>query len=328
MPPCGICFCCLLSAVYCQIFAKLTTLLASLVAAISIVPGAEKTQPSFEVVVLDVGAEFRVMAESQTVRELLEKYDFVTEATDVIFPSREEPVRPGTQIKIIRATPVILNDGGKTQELLTQARRINGFLTEQGISVGNKDYVSPDPETEIAPELEIIITRISEKELTRVVPIPQKTIYQENPEISYGKTKLIAEGKQGKKEKIVLVTYKNGARIKEIVLSSKVLQESIPKIYELGTKIEIGRTQKGRASWYCPNYPVKIKTGLTAASRDYPNGTFLRITNLDDKSKSVIVEVTDWVKNPDIVIDLWCTAFKELAPLSKGIIPVKVEEIL
>lgn len=124
------------------------------------------------------------------------------------------------------------------------------------------------------------------------------------------------------------MVYKNKELDHEHILNSRIAEPPEPNIVERGTRIEIGRIQEGRASWYCPWYPVKIKTGITTASRDYPKGTFLRVTNLKDQSKTVIVEVTDWVANPDVVIDLWCTAFKKLAPLHKGVIWVRVEEIL
>ncbi|MDD4443722.1 MAG: RlpA-like double-psi beta-barrel domain-containing protein [Patescibacteria group bacterium] len=80
----------------------------------------------------------------------------------------------------------------------------------------------------------------------------------------------------------------------------------------------------GKASWY------KYKEGLFAASPDYPKGTKLRVYNINN-GKSVDVTVNDYGPDrsihPDRVIDLDRVAFEKIAPLSAGVVSVKVEVI-
>ncbi|MFA6304751.1 MAG: RlpA-like double-psi beta-barrel domain-containing protein [Patescibacteria group bacterium] len=80
----------------------------------------------------------------------------------------------------------------------------------------------------------------------------------------------------------------------------------------------------GQASWY------SWKKGLFAASRDFPKGTKLKVTNQANgkyRGKSVVVEVNDY--GPQIqtnrIIDLDKVAFKEIGLLSSGVMPVKIE---
>jgi len=81
----------------------------------------------------------------------------------------------------------------------------------------------------------------------------------------------------------------------------------------------------GVASWY------KYKNCLCAASPDYPKGTKLKVTNIDN-GKSVVVKVNDWGperdKFPDRVIDLDVVAFKKIAPKSAGLCKVKVQPLV
>jgi rare lipoprotein A len=81
---------------------------------------------------------------------------------------------------------------------------------------------------------------------------------------------------------------------------------------------------RGKASWY------KYKNGLFAASPDYPKGSILKVTNLDN-DKSVEVEINDYGPDrsihPDRVIDLDYVAFSKIANPSSGIINVKVEVV-
>lgn len=97
----------------------------------------------------------------------------------------------------------------------------------------------------------------------------------------------------------------------------------------------------GKASWYdysLKGYPNYSKDHYTAASRDYLKGTMLRVcrieinvTELESGSwqswPCVDVRVNDYVKEPNVIIDLSSAAFQKLAPLSRGIIDVEIIEL-
>jgi len=80
----------------------------------------------------------------------------------------------------------------------------------------------------------------------------------------------------------------------------------------------------GVASWY------SYKGCDCAASPDYPKGTQLKVTNVDN-GKSVVVKVNDWGPDrsvfPDRVIDLDAVAFKKIGSTYSGLINVKVEPL-
>lgn len=81
----------------------------------------------------------------------------------------------------------------------------------------------------------------------------------------------------------------------------------------------------GEASWY------SYKGGLFAASPDYPMGTKLLVTSLNDASKNVIVTVNDYGPNriihPQRVIDLDKVAFAAIADVGDGITRVRIEPV-
>lgn len=89
--------------------------------------------------------------------------------------------------------------------------------------------------------------------------------------------------------------------------------------------------EKGKASWYdysLKGFPDYSKTNLTAASTYYPRGTKVEVCSSD---KCVIVRINDYgpakAVHPDRVIDLSSAAFKELAPLSKGVLEVTTRKV-
>ena len=79
----------------------------------------------------------------------------------------------------------------------------------------------------------------------------------------------------------------------------------------------------GEASWY------RYHGCRCAASRDYPNGTLLTVTDIDS-GKSTVIEVNDF--GPEAwtgrIIDLDLVAFEEISWKGKGLTQVRVEPFI
>ena len=79
----------------------------------------------------------------------------------------------------------------------------------------------------------------------------------------------------------------------------------------------------GEASWYA------YKDCDCAASPDYPKGTYLVVTRVNDPSSSVTVVVNDYGPERDIhpnrIIDLDVVAFEKLVPRTWGLVDVRVK---
>lgn len=91
----------------------------------------------------------------------------------------------------------------------------------------------------------------------------------------------------------------------------------------------------GEASYYGEKFHGKTTasgeifdaSAYTAAHLTYPFGTRLRVTNVAN-GKSVVVRINDrgpYVDDPNRIIDLSKASFEHIAPLSRGIISVKIE---
>lgn len=90
--------------------------------------------------------------------------------------------------------------------------------------------------------------------------------------------------------------------------------------------IKVDKKSLGKATWYA------YKKCDCAASRDYPKGTKLKVTNLSSGKyfgKSVIVKVNDYgpMEYTGNLIDLDKVAFKKIGLLSSGVMPVSVEVV-
>jgi len=107
---------------------------------------------------------------------------------------------------------------------------------------------------------------------------------------------------------------------------------STPKV---GESRPTGHTESGMASFYGNEFQSrKTANGerfdqgkLTAAHRTLAFGTRLKVTNTQN-SKSVVVRVND--RGPFAkgrIIDLSSSAFKTIASLNAGVVPVRIQII-
>jgi rare lipoprotein A len=93
--------------------------------------------------------------------------------------------------------------------------------------------------------------------------------------------------------------------------------------------------QAGLASWYGPGFygrhtasgTVYTGAALTAAHRSLPFGTMVRVTNLEN-GRRVVVVIDD--RGPFIrgrVIDLSVTAARRLGMIRDGVVPVRIKVV-
>jgi rare lipoprotein A len=101
------------------------------------------------------------------------------------------------------------------------------------------------------------------------------------------------------------------------------------------TKVSIGDSFSGIASWYGPNFHNKLTSNgeyynmyaMTAAHKTLPMNTMLKVTNLEN-GKVAIVRINDrgpFVKNR--IIDLSNEAAHKIDMVKKGTAPVRIEVI-
>ena|SRR3990167_3025157 len=131
---------------------------------------------------------------------------------------------------------------------------------------------------------------------------------------------------------VVMALLASIAMGKQVVAEVGLMLENYQPACVAPTSVQL----TGKASWY--DYELTTASGVTtwslthrtAASRDLPRKSMALVTNLEN-GKSVEVLINDYGPNatvhPDRIIDLSSYAFAQIAPLSSGVIPVKVEKL-
>ncbi len=300
-------------------------LLAGLILATSTLPAWAFLFPREKTVILKkLSNQKEFTTTASTVADFLEEQTINLDSQTRVSPSLKEQLADESVIEIFPAHAITIQDGNQPpRKLTTTHQTVKEALLEAKIELGNLDQIEPNLDHFVEDNLGITITRFEQKELSEEIEVSFETITQDDPELAWGETKTIQVGKVGQEQITYQVTLRNGEEVDREEIKREILKEPQKEIIARGTKIKIGRTQEGLASWYA-------WTGtLACASTTFPKGTRLRVTSLEN-DQQVTVVVNDYGPQPHTgkIIDLDKVAFEKLAPAWKGVVRVKIEEIL
>lgn len=276
----------------------------------------------FTITISDNGSEFNTETSAQNISGMLAEKNIKLAEKDYVFPAASAKIFPGSRITIQRAIPVSIAADGKEIKIDTTGRSVKNAIDEADITLSPVDKVTPEISSLLTPNLKIVVTRINIAEETVSEDVSFQTIQKEDNTVLWKKTAVKQVGVKGVREKKYKVIYTNGKETNRTLLASTITQAPVPEIDVVGTKIIVGKTETGAATWYVNG------DDLTCASLDFAHGKYLRVTNRAN-GKSVIVQINDsGPYGKGRIIDLNKKAFQKIGDIGAGVINVKVEEIL
>lgn len=274
------------------------------------------------VYVSDNELNFYTKTSAKTVEEFLREQKINLAENDEAVPEKSASVFPGVDIRIRRAVKTKIQVDGNTTENWTLQKTVGGTISENNITLGRLDKVSPDPLSPPRTGTAIVITRINVEEKVIAEDIDFKIITNTDSKLSWREQKITQAGEKGIREAKYRITYKNGKETTRVALEKNIIKDPVTQIVTQGTYIKLGRAAKGQGTWYA------WQGGLFAASTTIPKGNYVKVTNTAN-GKSVIVQINDYgPQGKGRIIDLDKVAFAKIASLGAGVIGVKVEEVL
>lgn len=293
--------------------------------------------PAKIVSVTDGDLTVTLQSNRSTIGEVLRDNGIAVYNEDRVVPPMENELHSNQHIYIERSKEVKLtNFIGQTQIYRTRAHNIALLLQEIGYEAKEGERVIPSWDTEIENGLEIRMLLQTEENYEHTVKIPHEVKRIFDDELLFDKTIVEQKGQDGEKYEKYLLVYEDDKLIEKTLLEEKVLSEPVTEVIRLGRKIPPNETFEigsGKASFYGRAFDGRrtasgetfLKDAFTAAHKELPFGTMVRVTNLAN-SKSVIVKIND--RGPYVdgrVIDLSEAAFSTIGKLSTGVLKVKLE---
>lgn len=233
----------------------------------------------------------------------------------------------GTIVHVERAMPITVKDGRRTFAVRTWSNTVEEVLDDINRELGDLDRANYKSSARLEPNMIIEITRVAKVNITTKEVVTFETVEKDDPTEYRGVTRVTQEGKNGERTKVYEITREDGEEISRRLVSNEVTTKPVNKVISKGTKLKIGKTVSGSASWYnlcC----TKV------ASTSFKKGTVLRLTNLTT-GKQIEVKVDDTgafgpEHGNNRVVDLHPDHFRALGgTLGQGIMQnIRAEEIL
>lgn len=155
----------------------------------------------------------------------------------VLSASRSQPLgRGGLTMSVTMPKKVSVTLDGKTRQLTSVAPKVSGVLAELDVTRGARDIVAPGLDTPVTDGMKIVLKRVVVKTEKATESVAYKTVKKDDATLYTGETKVVTEGKSGKRAVVREVTYVDGKRSKSKVVSSKTLSEPVTRVIRVGTK--------------------------------------------------------------------------------------------
>ncbi len=262
---------------------------------------------------------FTIPRKGKNVQEALDSVHIKLDKGDWVFPPIDTPLSAVDQIFFSPQRSVEIKVGNdKPISLTTYGMTVGELLTRAKIALSPIDQINFDIRRRVTNGDKVVITRVSEETVIEEEESNPPIKVKSDPTMLLGDEKVEEPGKPEITKITVRIHSENGEETSRKVVKREQVQKAETRIVRRGTKVIVVGTENGRASWYGT-------VAGTAAHRTLPFGTRLRVINTLTGT-STIVKVAD--RGPYIdgrIVDLCKEAFKALAPLSTGTIPVKVE---
>lgn len=223
---------------------------------------------------------------------------------------------------------------GKNLETVADA------LTAAGVALGASDEVAPPLASALTAGTAITVTRVTRDTVEGRESVAFKTIVRDDASLAKGATKVVTAGRNGVIGYRMSRTLKNGAVAAETRIGSWVISSRVDQVIARGTRSATtsrpstshppaapapapapGHVQVGSATHYGTN---PYGAGY-CASRTAPKGTRVTVTNTaTGATTSCIVNDYGPAAWTGRILDLHPANFAQIAPISQGVVNVRV----
>jgi uncharacterized protein YabE (DUF348 family) len=144
----------------------------------------------------------------------------------------------GLAVTIERSMPITVAADGR--EITTRATgpTVGAALASIGLALIDLDYAIPSEETPLAPHMVIRIVRVTEEITQEREVIPYTTERRADPALKHGDEQIIRAGRDGLRERQILVRFENGQPISKVVLRESITEPPVPRLVAYGPTSE------------------------------------------------------------------------------------------
>ncbi len=155
----------------------------------------------------------------------------------VLSVSRSQSLgRKGLNFSINTPKDVTLTVGGSSTTLKSAAATVADLLSDQKVSLTDKDRVNPGKDTRITPGLTVVVNKVEIREVTATVDIPFGTTQTTDDALYTDESRVVTPGVVGQRTVVSEQVVVDGAVESATEKSSTTLKEPVAQVVAKGTK--------------------------------------------------------------------------------------------
>lgn len=188
---------------------------------------------------------------AKTVGEFLEKEEIKFKEGAFINVPLDTKLEDNLSIIIINQKPYVVKERGVSSEINSIYDTVGDILNEQGVELGELDYVTPDLKEKVTPDATIEIFRVKEEVVVEESTIPFEKETKDTNNLDKGVTKVVQKGKEGLKHTYVKNKYVNGKLVSSETEKEEVVEKAVNHIVHRGTRVpkrEVATASRGGSS--------------------------------------------------------------------------------
>lgn len=189
-----------------------------------------------KVTLVEDGDASEVEFTGRTVQDVLDAEGLVVKEHDYLSHDPQAYLTDGMTVELTHRLAVTVQVDGKKEECLTKAENVADLLAEQNIAVDKKDIVKPERNQTVTEGMQVVVERVSVKEIVEKEKIPFETEVEYSNSMYSDETVEKTPGVEGEKEVTYQVTYVDGKEDSRKAVTEKILKEPVSQVVTKGTK--------------------------------------------------------------------------------------------
>lgn len=222
---------------------------------------------------------------------------------------------------VVTASVVV---AGKVHDVVSNASTVGELLSAMGINADADDRVQPPPSAPLHDGSSVTFDRVAvaTREMRETLEPGREVRWTTT--VPIGEIRVLRPGAPGLATATVRTVWVNGLVESRAVVADRVVRPAVDRVVLAGPESPAGGSLRwngthGQATWYATPWG-----GLTAASPWLPFGTEVTVTDLATGNAVTVIINDRGPFSPGRIVDLSPAAFAALAPLSRGVLNVRI----
>lgn len=183
------------------------------------------------------GKEKKVVTTEYTVEGFLREQGVSCCEEDSLSVPPEGFISDGMTLELVHAVDFKVTADGRTVRCKSLEETVGKALEDAGIKVRKRDIVTPEKNSPLEADMEIVVQRVETEKVTVKEKVPFEVITQHDNTMNEGETKVLIKGEDGKDRVTYEVTYIDGREASRKELKRKVLKPVVDEVVANGTRI-------------------------------------------------------------------------------------------